>query len=97
MRNGTPRRRREERPNDVGTIWTMKRPDHAARCALIAHADGWELRVLVDGEALLSERCARAGDAFELAAGWKRRMLDQGWQQVLPRHTDAPELDGRLA
>jgi hypothetical protein len=74
----------------------MRRPDHAARCALLAIADGWELRVLVDGESLLSEQCTRVDEAFELAERWKRRMLDQGWQQVVPR-LSAGANDGRLA
>ncbi len=96
MRNGT-RRHREDKPSDVGTVWTMKRLDHAARCALLALPEGWELRVLVDGESLLAERCTRADEAFELAARWKRRMLDQGWLQVVPRQADDTPLDTHLA
>ena len=98
MRNRTRTRRRphEVGPNDVGTVWTMRRPDHAARCALLSIADGWELRVLVDGESLLSEQCSRVDEAFELAERWKRRMLDQGWQQVVPRLSGGAH-DSRLA
>jgi hypothetical protein len=46
---------------------------------------GWELRVVIGDETLLSERCDRPGEAFVIAEGWKQRMLDQGWRQVIPR------------
>jgi hypothetical protein len=62
----------------------MLHRDSSARCALMAWPEDWELRVLVDGEVLLSERCDRADQAFQVAETWKRRMLAQGWRQVLP-------------
>jgi hypothetical protein len=85
MRSRTISTSRQDPFNDVGTLWTMRRQDYAARCALIAWPDDWELRVLVNGEVLLAERCERADEAFTLAERWKQRMLDQGWRQVLPR------------
>jgi hypothetical protein len=54
---------------------------------LIAWPGGWEVRVLVDDETLLSEHCVRTDQAFTLADRWKRRMIDQGWKQVVP-HAD---------
>jgi len=44
----------------------------------------WELRVLVDGEILLAEHCPRGAEAFALADTWRRRMLEQGWLQIVP-------------
>jgi hypothetical protein len=44
----------------------------------------WELRVLVDGQVLLAERCPRGAEAFALADDWRSRMLDQGWLQIVP-------------
>jgi len=55
-----------------------------ARCALMAWPTDWELRVLVDGDILLSERCPRGAEAFALADEWRYRMLDQGWLQIVP-------------
>ncbi len=46
---------REYLPADVGTLWTMRRRDRRARCALLSGPRGLELRVLVDGRPLLSE------------------------------------------
>jgi hypothetical protein len=80
-------RARQETPNDVGTLWTMRRQGLAARCALIAWPGDWELRVLVDGEILLTERCPRGNEAFALAERWRGRMLKQGWEQLVPSST----------
>lgn len=74
----------QDAPNDVGTLWTMRRSGHDARCALMAWVGEWELRVVVDGDTLLAERCPRGPEAFAIADLWKRRMLEQGWCQVLP-------------
>jgi hypothetical protein len=73
-------------PNDVGTLWTMRRLDYHARCALIAWPSDWELRIVVEGETLLSERCPRGAEAFRLAEQWRGRMVQQGWRQVTPQH-----------
>ena len=79
------RSQQQDTPHDVGTLWTMRHRGSAARCALLARSDEWELRVVIDRETLLSERCSTADDAFALAEVWKRRMLEHGWQQVVPR------------
>jgi hypothetical protein len=84
MRIGTTKRSRQDNPDDVGTLWLLQRQDHTARCALLAWRSGWEVRVLVDREMLLSERCGRTEDAFALAERWKGRLLHEGWQQILP-------------
>jgi hypothetical protein len=54
----------------------------------------WELRILVDDEILLAERCPRGGEAFEIAEVWQRRMLDQGWRQVVPNEARLEQRSG---
>jgi hypothetical protein len=76
---------RTNRSHDVGTLWTVRRATLAARCALIAWSGGWEVRLLIDGQILKTERCARGDGAFALAARWKRRMLEQGWEPIVPQ------------
>jgi hypothetical protein len=82
-------------PHDVGTLWTMHWLKRSARCALLAWPGSWELRVLVDGEIILSERCSRADESFELADRWKHRMIAQGWKQVVPDLAGRSQLAGR--
>ena len=71
--------------NDVGTLWTVQRLEYRARCALVARLEGWELRVLVDGTLLITERCELAAEAFALADSLMQRMIHDGWQQGIPR------------
>ena len=71
---------RTQQRYDVGTLWTLRRATLAARCALLAWSGGWEVRLLIDGDILKTERCERGDGAFALAARWKRRMLEHGWE-----------------
>lgn len=84
MRN-TPTRTRQDSPHDVGTLWTMQSGDRSARCALMTWATDWELRVLVEGQVLLTQRCNTATEAFEIAERWRLRMAGRGWEQLKPR------------
>jgi hypothetical protein len=63
----------------------MRRLDYHARCALIAWPSDWELRVIVEGETLLSERCPRGAEAFRLAEQWRTCMVQQGWRHITPQ------------
>jgi hypothetical protein len=76
-RAAAPDRARVQR--DIGTLWTLKRGESAARCVLLALADGLELQVLMDGTLLRAERCERHEQAFTLAERWRARMMDRGW------------------
>jgi hypothetical protein len=75
---------RQDTPNDVGTLWTMWRLGRRARCALMAWPGEWELRILIDGEITLAERCPRGPEAFAFAEVWRRRMLEDRWRQIVP-------------
>lgn len=70
--------------NDVGTLWTVTRSGHRARCALISRRQDWEIRVLVDGVPLLTKRCVRGAETFALAEALKQRMVADGWRHVAP-------------
>jgi hypothetical protein len=76
---------RQDTQNDVGTLWMLQKHGRTARCALLECGGTWELRVLVDREIVLTERCDRPAETFEIAELWKGRMLDKGWLQVVPR------------
>lgn len=74
LRDGTLR--------DIGTLWTLRRGESSARCVLLAMPVGLELRVLMDGTMLRTERCERHDQAFELAERWRGRMMDRGWVRL---------------
>ena len=83
---------RQDGAEDVGTLWTMHRREHSARCALIARRSGWEVRVLIGRDSLLEERCDRADEAFSIGERWRVRLLEDGWQQVVPPSRDRGSL-----
>jgi hypothetical protein len=74
-------------PDDIGTLWTVRRFGRQARCALMSWPEGWELRIVVDSDILLAQRCGRGSKAFSLAEEWRNRMLAQGWDPTVPRST----------
>jgi hypothetical protein len=88
----SPATGRREIPDDVGTLWTLRRSGHTARCALMALVGEWELRTIVDGHIILTEQCPRGDEAFALADLWKRRMLVDGWRQVVPAGAPDPDV-----
>ena len=64
--------------HSVGTLWTLGRDDRTAACILLATRRAMEVRVLIDGDVLLSQRCDRHA-VFAVAEGWKRRLMERGW------------------
>jgi hypothetical protein len=75
--------------NDVGTLWTLRSVEGRARCALLSWPRDWELRVVINGDTCLTRRCSNAQEAFALAERWKRKLIAQGWRQVIPRAVGA--------
>ena len=71
--------------NDVGTLWTLLGLEGTARCALFSWSRDWELRVVINGDTFLRRRCMSAQETFALAERWKRKLIAQGWRQVVPR------------
>jgi hypothetical protein len=67
---------------DVGTLWTLERDTHVARCALLWVPHAWELRVLIDDETLLSERCCSQVEVLEVASAWGTRLRAGGWSDA---------------
>jgi hypothetical protein len=94
MRTGTRRTfRQEQTHHDVGTLWTMERRHHKARCALVQWPAGWELRVVAGAETILTEQCTHPTEAFSLAERWKQIMHERGWQQIVPQSAQLPDRD----
>ena len=81
-RNRESRQRLE--PQDVGTLWTLRREEYTARCTLLSWSPDWELRVVMEKDILLAKRCRTTAAAFELAEHWRRGLLEHGWEQIIP-------------
>jgi hypothetical protein len=83
MRSGESRTQpgRVELRFDVGTLWTLERNTHIARCALAWVPHAWELSVLIDDESLLSEECRTEAEVLAVATAWGTRLRWRGWSE----------------
>lgn len=77
-------------PQDVGTLWTLRRDEYTARCTLFSWSPDWELRVVMEDDILLAKRCENTADAFELAEHWRRGLIEHGWEQIIPMSPQRP-------
>jgi hypothetical protein len=82
MHAGIARDRRPQLRVEVGTLWRMEREPHVARCVLVWEPRVWELRVYVNGAALLTERCRTHAQVVTTADAWRGRLRLCGWTAV---------------
>ena len=75
--------RQQFEPQDVGTLWTLRRDEYTARCSLLSWSPDWELRVVMEEDILLAKRCRTTAEAFELAEHWRLGLLEHGWGQII--------------
>jgi hypothetical protein len=59
-------------PVELGDAWTLHKGDKLARCALVSHQLGWELRLMV-GELMRSQVCRSADEILTTQSDWKAR------------------------
>jgi hypothetical protein len=79
---------------DLGTLWVLRRDDCLARCGLIALGDGWEVKVSVNGDPLLSQRCEFRHEVFGIAERWRVRLSERGWKKVTVAVRPRPDRRG---
>ena len=64
----------------------MRKGDKVARCVLVSHQLGWELRLMTP-DLLRSQVCRSSEEILNTYRAWKAAMLEKGWGQVTaPRH-----------
>ena len=66
----------------------------AARCSHRPRDS--ELRVVINGETCLTRRCLDAQEAFALAERWKRKLIAQGWRQLVLGQPRGSRTEGQL-
>ena len=65
-------------PVEVGDAWTLSKNGRVARCAVVTHQFGWELRLMV-GELRRSQVCRSTKEILDHQASWKAAMIGRGW------------------
>jgi len=65
-------------PIDLGDAWIIRKGDHVARCTLVTHQLGWELR-LITTDLLRSPVCRSSEEVLSTGEQWKAAMIEKGW------------------
>jgi hypothetical protein len=64
---------------ELGTLWTSRKGRQTARCVVVTHPLGWELRLSVANELIRSQVHRDQGALLTDADAWKAAMLEKGW------------------
>ena len=70
-------------PVDLGDAWVLHKGDKTARCSLVTHQLGFELR-LITTDLLRSQVCRSDEEVLNTHEQWKAPMQHRGWQQPEP-------------
>jgi hypothetical protein len=77
--NTTPQRENwNGHPVELGDAWTLRKGTKVARCVLVSHQLGWELRLTV-GELLRSQVCRSSEEILNTQELWKTVMMGKRW------------------
>ena len=66
-------------PVELGDAWVLHKGDKSARCSLVSHLLGWELR-LMTSDLLRSQVCRSSKEILNTHEQWKAAMVAKGWQ-----------------
>jgi hypothetical protein len=68
-------------PVQLGDVFTLRKGDADAHCALQTHEFGWELRLMVGtaAELWMSRVCRTQDDVLTTGEQWKAAMIEKGW------------------
>ena len=58
-------------PVDCGDAWVLRKGDRTARCSLVTHPFGWELR-LITTDLLQSQVCRSTDEVLRTHEQWRR-------------------------
>jgi hypothetical protein len=76
--NTTRQREFWHHPVDLGDAWILRKGHKVARCILVSHQLGWELRLMTTD--LLRSQVSRSSDEIlDTTEQWKAAMLAKGW------------------
>jgi hypothetical protein len=65
-------------PIELGDAWTLRKGEKVARCIVVTHPLGWELR-LMTSDLLRSQVCRSSEEILNTHEAWKTAMVEKGW------------------
>jgi hypothetical protein len=78
MNTTRQRERWDNHPVDLGDQWTLRKGANVARCTLVTHPFGWELRLMTT-DLLRSQVCRSSAEVLHTYEQWKAVLLANGW------------------
>jgi hypothetical protein len=64
-------------PIELGDAWTLRKSEKVARCILVTHLLGWELRLMTT-DLLRSQVCRSSDEILDTGEQWKTAMIEKG-------------------
>jgi hypothetical protein len=74
---------RDDHPVELGDAWTLRKGGKVARCILVTHPLGWELRLMTT-DLLRSQVCRSSDEILNTHAQWKPRCSRRAGHRSLP-------------
>ena len=68
-------------PIELGDAWTLSKGEKVARCTLVSHPLGWELRLMMI-DLLRSQVCRSSDEVLNTQESWKAAMIGRGWHEA---------------
>jgi hypothetical protein len=65
-------------PIELGNAWMLRKGEKVARCLLVTHPLGWELRLMTT-DLLRSQACRSSEEILSTHEQWKAAMIEKGW------------------
>jgi hypothetical protein len=66
-------------PRAMSNLWALTKDGRSAFCFIVAHLEGAEVRLEVDGGLLRKQVCGTVDAALKLATTWREQMVLEGW------------------
>jgi len=67
-------------PADLGEMFHLAKGEKHARCALWTHQLGWELRLTIGADVVMTQVCRSEDEVFATGETWKAGLWVKGWK-----------------
>jgi len=69
-------------PIELGDLFVLIKNKRKARCLLLSHQFGWEVRLLVGSQLdiVQSQVCRSQDEVLTTGEQWRAAMVEKGWQ-----------------
>lgn len=70
--------------SELSTLWRFTKQEREARCVLLKHPAGMEMRYVFNGVVLMGMVSGEERLLLERAHQWRLRLVAEGWEELEP-------------